>query len=54
MNDVRENYVKIMLWIARNNPLQDILSQIAGYKVRYQPRSSKLTWLIPTAEYALS
>lgn len=54
MNDVRENYVKIMLWIARNNPLQDILSQIAGYKVRYQPRSSKLACLIPHAEYALS
>lgn len=54
MNDVRENYVKCMVWIARNNPLEGILSEIAGYKIRYQPPRNGIDMLIAHAEYALS
>lgn len=54
MNLVRENYVKIMTWLSRNNILQSILSEIAGYKVRYRPRKEGLEQLIPDSEYSLS
>jgi DNA-directed RNA polymerase len=54
MNQVRENYVKILTWIAHRNILQPILSEIAGYNVRYAPRQQGLGKLLPDAEYALS
>lgn len=54
MNQVRENYVKIMTWISRNNLLASILSDIAGYPVHYKPRQQGLSSLIPDSEYALS
>lgn len=54
MNQVRENYINILSWISRNNLLQSILSDIAGYKVRYRPQQQGLDKLIPLSEYALS
>lgn len=54
MNDVRQLYVEIMTWLSKNNILQSILSDIAGYQVRYNPRQHGLSKLVPSAEYALS
>ena len=54
MNDVRANYIKIMTWLARNNLLQKILSDIAGYNVSYFPMQQGLEKYIPYSEYALS
>jgi DNA-directed RNA polymerase len=54
MNQVRENYIKIMTWIASKNILQDILRDIAGYKVGYRPPNTGLHKHIPDSEYALS
>lgn len=54
MNQVRENYVKILEWIAKRNLIQRILSELAGYKVAYFPKASKIPQLILQSEYALS
>ncbi len=54
MNQVRENYVKIMVWISKNNLLAPILSEIIGYKINYIPHQQGLTQLISESEYALS
>jgi hypothetical protein len=54
MNQVRENYVKIMAYIAQHNLVSDILSEIAGYHVPYMKHSTQLHHHITGAEYALS
>jgi DNA-directed RNA polymerase len=54
MNQVRENYAKILAWIARNNILQSILSDISGRKQRYSPVKQDLDKHILKSEYALS
>jgi DNA-directed RNA polymerase len=54
MNAVRELYVQCMVWLSKNNVLQSILSDIAGYNVRYSPRQQGLDKLVSNAEYALS
>jgi len=54
MNNVRENYVRILHWISQNHILPGILSEIVGYNVRYNPPNQGLTQLIPDSEYALS
>lgn len=54
MNQVRENYVKILSWLAQNNILQGILSEIAGRRVKYKPEQSHLDYYIEHSEYALS
>lgn len=54
MNDVRQNYIKIMAWIAKHNLVSDILSQIAGYHVPYVKHEFTLEHDIRLSEYALS
>lgn len=54
MNTVRKLYVDIMTELSTMNLLQSILSEIAGYRVRYSPRQQGLSALVPDAEYALS
>lgn len=54
MDQVRENYIKIMQWIARNSLVSDILSEIKGSNVPYIPLSRTLSPLMTNAEYALS
>ena len=54
MNQVRANYLEIMVWIAKSNLLSSILSELIGYKVNYRPHNNALIQLIPDAEYALS
>lgn len=54
MNQVRENYVKIMAWIAQTDLVSDILSEISGQYVPYIKYSTQLHHQIMGAEYALS
>jgi DNA-directed RNA polymerase len=54
MNQVRRNYVTILSWLAKNNILQSILTEISGRKSRYKPRKEGLELLVKNAEYALS
>jgi len=54
MNQIRENYLHIMQWIARSNLVSQILSEISGRNVRYTPKSSTLSQDMADAEYSLS
>jgi len=54
MNQVRNNYVTIMQWIANNSQVSKILSEIKGKHVTYMPLTNTLGSLISQAEYALS
>ena len=54
MNQVRQNYLTIMQWIAKSDLVSNILSQISGYPVPYQKLSYTLDHDMATAEYALS
>lgn len=54
MNQVRENYIKIMTWIAQSDMVSNILSDINGAYVPYVKHSYILQHYIPKAEYALS
>lgn len=54
MNQVRENYLTIMQWIARSNLVEDILTQISGRWQPYDKLSNTLDQHIAQAEYALS
>lgn len=54
MNNVRENYVKILAWIAQNNLVESILHEISGQYVPYIKHSTNLHQHILGAEYALS
>lgn len=54
MNQVRENYVTIMQWIAKRNLVSSILSDISGYHVAYTKEQDDISHLIASAEYALS
>jgi DNA-directed RNA polymerase len=54
MNQVRQNYVVLLQWIADNNLVESILSEITGRNVYYRKRSDTLSGYIRNAEYALS
>jgi len=54
MNQVRNNYLTIMQWIAKHNLVSDILSEISGEYVPYIKHSHNLYLQIADAEYALS
>ena len=54
MNNVRENYLIIMAWLANNNQVEKILSEIKGQRVFYRPHSMTLGRYIHKADYALS
>jgi len=54
MNQVRENYVKIMAWIAQSDLVSNILTDISGRYVPYVKHSYILHHYIKNAEYALS
>jgi len=54
MNQVRQNYVKIMAWIAQSEMVSSILSDISGRHVPYVKHSYALQHHIINAEYALS
>lgn len=54
MQNLRENYVKILKYIANSNMVTDILSEITGFNVNYTKRSNDLAYYIGKAEYALS
>jgi len=54
MNQVRQNYVTIMMWLADNSQVSKILSEISGHKVQYKPKSKTLSAFIAQSEYALS
>jgi DNA-directed RNA polymerase len=54
MQQVRENYLRIMCWIARSNLVESILSEISGRYTPYSKHSHDLARAMQTAEYALS
>ena len=54
MNQIRENYVKILAWLADSGTFQRILCDIAGHPVKYYRKSSTLSREILKSEYALS
>lgn len=54
MNQVRENYLTIMQWIARSKLVENILTQISGRWQPYTKLSYNLDQHIAKAEYALS
>ena len=54
MQNLRENYVKIMQYIANSNMVEDILTEVTGFKVNYTKRSNHLAQYIGRSEYALS
>jgi DNA-directed RNA polymerase len=54
MNQVRENYVTIMRWLAKSDLISNILTEISGNYVPYVKHSYSLEQQIATAEYALS
>ena len=54
MNEVRAAYLRIMQWIAQQNLVANILTQIAGRNVPYQKHSYNLHVAMADAEYHLS
>lgn len=54
MNQVRQNYLTIMQWIARSKLVENILTQISGRWQPYTKLSTDLDQRIAHAEYALS
>jgi DNA-directed RNA polymerase len=54
MDKVRQNYLTIMQWLADNNQVSKILSEIKGSYVPYTPMSSMLSTYMKDSEYALS
>ena len=54
MNKVRHSYRVILEWIANQNLVVRILSEIAGHKVHYKPRTTNLGHYIAQSNYALS
>lgn len=54
MNQVRDNYVTIMRWIARSNLVESILTEVTGQYVPYVKYSYHLDQHVAKAEYALS
>ena len=54
MDQVRQNYVTIMQWIAKHDLISSILTQISGRYVPYVKYSTSLHHHIAKAEYALS
>lgn len=54
MNQVRQNYLTIMQWIAKSDLVSNILSEISGTYVPYVKHSYTLHHHIANAEYALS
>lgn len=54
MQNLRENYVKILQYIANSNMVTNILSEVTGFNVNYTKRSNDLAYYIGKAEYALS
>jgi len=54
MNKVRHNYIEIMKWIANQNLVQDILTEIAGRPVYYYKHSHNLASYIDKSNYMLS
>ena len=54
MNNLRQNYIDIMVWICEHNVLEVIFSTIAGYEIGYTKMSSDLGELVKKAEYPLS
>lgn len=54
MNQVRQNYITILQWLARNSQVSNILSEISNKSVSYTPRSTNLSDLIGKSNYTLS
>jgi DNA-directed RNA polymerase len=54
MNDVRQNYLTLLAWIADSNLVQSILWEISGRDPWYVKHSNDLSKSILLAEYALS
>jgi len=54
MNQIRENYLTIMQWIAKSDMVSNILTDISGHYVPYVKHSYTLHHDIANAEYALS
>lgn len=54
MNEVRAAYLRILQWIAQQNLVADILSQIAGRPINYRKHSHNLHVAMQDAEYHLS
>lgn len=54
MNKLRQNYLDTLIWIADNNLLQDILSEILDEEIIYHKISYDLSKEMEDAEYALS
>jgi len=54
MNQVRQNYLVIMQWIAKSNLVSKILTELCGNPVTYNKHSFTLHHDIANAEYALS
>jgi hypothetical protein len=54
MNQVRENYLTIMQWLARSRLTELILTEISGRWQPYDKLSTNLDQHIARAEYALS
>lgn len=54
MEQVRINYLELMLEVSEDNLLNNILSQIKGSPAGYTKIQSNLSSYIPTANYALS
>lgn len=54
MNQVRQNYLDILVELTRMNLVQDILSQINGRTIQYSKPAMGIDSMIKTAEYALS
>ena len=54
MNQVRNNYKILLQWVADNNLVESILSEITGRRVYYRKRSNQLSRYIADTEYHLS
>jgi DNA-directed RNA polymerase len=54
MNEVRQLYAQILTWLTDQNMVVDILSELSGNRVKYQPLSHNLGAEIINAEYHLS
>lgn len=52
MNQVRQNFIDIMVEISKMNLLKTILEQVSGTKVKWNPES-KLTAKIKKTEYII-
>lgn len=54
MNQLRQNYLDILIWIAEHDVMQEIISQLIGEPVKYTKLSNNLGEAMRNAEYALS